>query len=254
MTQKIVCIVNNKGGVGKTTTAVNLAAGLVRKGKKVLLVDMDSQANLTTGLNIPYNAGPDAYDTILKLKKYTQAVKLNDLLYIVPGSRRTALMDLDKEKDTEAAVKIFLKVAGQDTDFEYVIFDCPPSLGKTTTAVMIAANLLIIPMRPDYYSMLGLSRIINMSNSIAQDYNPYLKLAGILITGYDGRKVSHRQISDNIALMGYNLFNTRIRDNIALSEAPAAGLDIFAYSPKSTGAVDYDMFCNEFINFINTKL
>lgn len=260
MKQKIVCIVNNKGGVGKTTTAINLAAGLVQRKKKVLLIDMDSQANLSAGLKLPYDAGPDTYDTLLKLRKYTQAVKLNDLLYIIPGSRKTALMETEKAKGiyTETVISSFIKEAntsaGDGSVFEYIIFDCPPSLGYITTAVMVAANLLIIPMRPDYFSMHGLSRIINMSNTIREDYNLLLKLAGILITGYDGRKVSHREISDTLPGMGYNVFNTRIRDNIALAEAPATGQDIFTYSPKSSGAVDYNAFCDEFINFINTKL
>lgn len=252
MTQKIVCIVNNKGGVGKTTTAVNLAAGLVRKGKKVLLMDMDSQANLTAGLKVPYDSAPDVFDTLLK--RYTQAVKLNDLLYIIPGNRRTGILELDKSKETptEGLVKRFIKEVASRADYEYIIFDCPPSLGHITTAVMVAANLLIIPMRPDYYSMHGLSRIINMSSTVREEYNPLLKLAGILITGYDGRKVSHREISDTISSMGYNVFNTRIRDNVALAEAPAAGTDIFNYSPKSSGAIDYNMFCDEFETFVST--
>jgi chromosome partitioning protein len=246
MKSKIICVCNNKGGVGKTTTALNLAAALTREGRTVLLIDLDSQGNLTGGMGIN-DSQTDVYE-VLTNPEHSLPAKVNERMRLIPGSQRTTVLEMDLNTSAESGdvIRRFIERSRPDVLHEYIIFDCPPSLGNITVAALMAATMVIIPTRPDFFSSQGLAQITNVIAKIKK-HNPGLKFTGVLITGYDGRKLMHREISNVLEASGNYVFKTRIRDNVALAESPAMAMDIFAYSPKSTGAADYFALCSELL-------
>ena len=243
---KTITLSNHKGGVGKTTSVINLGAGLVSLGKKVLLVDLDPQANLSQSLGYR-----DQELTIYGALKGEQEVKPIEVLpglELVPSTLDLAGAEI--ELSAEAGREFILKELLEPlrSSYDYIIIDSPPSLGLLTINAFTASNEVLIPLQSQYLALQGLTVLQGVIEKIQKRLNKGLKLGGVFITQYDKRKVLHREVLQTIQghLKGL-LLKTIIRDNIALAEAPAVGQDIFRYSSKSYGAEDYLALCKEVI-------
>jgi len=243
---KTITLSNHKGGVGKTTSVINIGAGLVSLGKKVLLVDLDPQANLSQSLGYR-----DQELTIYGALKGEQEVKPIEVLpglELVPSTLDLAGAEI--ELSAEAGREFILKELLEPlrSSYDYIIIDSPPSLGLLTINAFTASNEVLIPLQSQYLALQGLTVLQGVIEKIQKRLNKGLKLGGVFITQYDSRKVLHREVAQSIeAHFTGQLYKTKIRDNIALAEAPAVGQDIFRYSSKSYGAEDYLALCKEVI-------
>jgi chromosome partitioning protein len=245
MNTKIIAIAQHKGGVGKTTSAINIGAGLTKLGYKVLLVDLDAQANLTESLGLE-DYRPTIEDALadgitLKPAKYGQ-------LEVVPASLELAGVEagIHNRIARESILKKALEPLKKKYDF--ILIDCPPSLGLLTINALTAADDLIIPLQAQYLAVRGLNSLLQIIEMVRADLNRKLQIFGVLITQYDRRKVLNRDMGEGIEkLFNAEVFRTRIRDNVALAEAPTAKQDIFTYAPASYGADDYLELSQEII-------
>ncbi len=246
---KIISIINQKGGVGKTTTAVNLGAGLKNMNKKVLLVDLDSQANLTASLGQKDSDREFTVFDILKAEaSFHEVAVRHEGLTLLPAS--AALSGADVELGNVVGRELLLKEAleGVQESFDFILIDCPPTLGLLTLMALTASDSIIIPMQAEYLPLEGLSFLMETVNVVKKRLNKALEITGVVITMYDSRQKLQREVIDIIhSHFGEKLFNTYIRNNVALAEAPSFGQDIFTYKPDSTGAADYKNFCKEVI-------
>ena len=243
---RIIACSNHKGGVGKTTSVVNIGAGLARLKKTVLLVDMDPQANLTQSFGLK-NPEFTIYES-LKGEHELVPINVDNNLDIIASTLDLsgAEMELSSEAGREY---IFTELLEPFIDkYEYIIIDCPPSLGLLTINALTAANELFIPLQPHYLAIKGLTKIIEVKDKVKKRLNKNLEITGVFVTQFDKRKILHRDVLDTInTYFQDKVFNTRIRDNIALAEAPSAGTDIFRYDPKCFGADDYMDLCKEIV-------
>jgi chromosome partitioning protein len=242
----VISLLNHKGGVGKTTSSIGIGAGLVRLGKKVLLMDLDPQANLTLSLGVPRQK-ITIYEALrgdAELVPYT--VKEN--LDVIPSTLDLsgAEMELINEAGREYILKETLEPLQEEYDF--IIIDCPPSLGLLTLNSLTSSNYVIIPLQAEFLALQGLTKIKQVIDKVRFRLNKKLEIAGVVATMYDKRKVLNRDVVATIKkYFGKKVFNTLIRDNVALAEAPADRRDIFEYSPRSNGAVDYLSLCKEIL-------
>lgn len=243
---KILAFTNQKGGVGKTTSTANVGAGLARAGKRVLLVDLDPQANLTKGLGL-LNAKQNVYGALLgeyRLKAYP----LHDKLALVAGS--PALSGFEKVKgdelDREYLLKELLEPLRERCD--YILLDCPPALGLVTLNAYACAQALYIPLEAQMYAADGLEKVLELVGRVQRRLNPTLTVGGVFFTRHDKRKVLRRDTAEQLRATHPGLvLNTVIRESIALGEAPHLGKDIFAYAPQSAGATDYQALVAEIL-------
>jgi chromosome partitioning protein len=244
--KKIFAISNHKGGVGKTTSTVNIGAALALKNFKVLLIDLDPQANLTQSLGVK-NPEYTIYDYLRGTKNiFTMEVKKN--LYVIPSTLDLsgAELELSSEPGREYILKEIINQI--DPSFDYVLIDCPPSLGLLTINALTAAHRVIIPLQAEFLPLKGLAKLDEVIKKIKSRLNPNLDIGGVFFTQFDTRKVMNRDISQNVKnFFGEKLFNTTISNNVALAEAPGDGKDIFLYSKTSKGAEDYKKLCDEII-------
>ena len=235
---KVISISNHKGGVGKTTSAINIGAGLTKLKKRVLLIDLDPQANLSQSLGVT-----DPERTIygaIRGEYKLQPVQIIKGLDIIPST--LDLSGAEVELSSEAGREYILKelVDPLRRSYDYILIDSPPSLGLLTINSFTASDEVLIPLQAQFLALQGMSKLIEVIEKIQKRLNKKLKIGGVFITQYDGRKVLNRDIAESIHKHFKNkIFLTVIRDNIALAEAPAQGLDIFRYDPKSNGAEDY---------------
>lgn len=242
----VISLLNHKGGVGKTTSSIGIGAGLVHLGKKVLLMDLDPQANLTLSLGVPRQK-VTIYEALrgeAELVPYT--VKEN--LDVIPSTLDLsgAEMELINEAGREYILKETLEPLQEEYDF--IIIDCPPSLGLLTLNSLTSSNFVIIPLQTEYLALQGLTKIKQVIDKVRFRLNKKLEIAGVIATMYDSRKVLNRDVVDTIKkYFGKKVFDTLIRDNVALAEAPASKVDIFEYSPRSNGAIDYLSLCKEIL-------
>lgn len=249
---KIIAFSNQKGGVGKTTTCVNMSAYLASKGKKVLIVDLDPQGNATTGLGFSKSEIKNSlYQVMIDEMPVEDAVikAQIDNLDILPSSidLAGAEVELVYMKDREHVLKRVLEKARASYDF--ITIDCPPSLALLTINALSAADTAIIPIQSEYYAMEGLSQLMNTIKLVVKHLNSDLKIEGVVLTMSDNRAVISRQISDEIKkFFGKRVYDTVIPRNIRLAEAPSHGVPIMLHDTKCAGARAYNALTDEFLS------
>ena len=235
---KVISISNHKGGVGKTTSAINIGFGLNRLRKKVLLIDLDPQANLSQSLGL-IEPERTIYGSLRGQYKL-QPGEMVKGLDVIPSTLDLsgAEIELTGEAGREYILRELLEPIR--ASYDYILIDNPPSLGLLTINSFTASDEVFIPLQAQYLALQGLTKLLEVIDKIKRRLNKELKVGGVFITQYDGRKVLNRDVVATIeAHFKDEVFKTRVRDNIALAEAPAQGLDIFRYNPKSYGAEDY---------------
>jgi chromosome partitioning protein len=243
---KIICFINHKGGVGKTTSTVNIGAGLAMAGARVLLVDLDPQCNLSESLGIVRHE-PNIYDTLVDKKPLT-ILPVKENLAVVPSSLRLAAAEIQiaQMMSRETLLKKALRTVKKDYDF--ILIDCPPSLGLLPVNALVAADEVIIPLEAEFLAYRGLDSIIEVINLVRSDLNEQIIIGGVFMTMFNPSRTLTKTIRTEVEKMfGAVLFNTVIRVNVALAEAPSVGKDIFAYAPDSAGARDYTELVKEIL-------
>lgn len=234
----IISLLNHKGGVGKTTSAINIGAGLVELGKKILLVDLDPQANLSLSLGVPRQ--PTSLYEALRGEAELAPYTVKENLDIIPSTLDLsgAEMELVNEAGREFILRELFEPLREEYDF--IIIDCPPSLGLLTLNALTCSSQVIIPLQTEFLALQGLAKIKQVVDKVKFRLNKKLHIGGVIATMYDSRKILNRDVVATIQkYFGKRVFNTFIRDNVALAEAPAARKDIFSYSKRSNGAKDY---------------
>lgn len=249
---KIISFSNKKGGVGKTTTAINMAAYCADLGKKVLLIDIDSQGNATTGLGFSKSAlKKSVYNVLIEDDNAASNILPTQvkLLDILPANvdLTGAEVDLVYKKNREHILKTALeKIRG---DYDYIFIDCPPSLGLLTINAWVASDSVIIPLQSEYYALEGVSQLMNTIAMVRQHLNPNLQIEGVVITMYDGRALIAKQITAEIKKFFKNkLYDIIIPRNVRLAEAPSHGVPIMLHDPKCVGARAYKALAEEFLS------
>lgn len=245
---KVISIANHKGGVGKTCSTVNIGAALSKKGKNVLLIDLDPQANLSLSLGIR-EVQASIYTVLRAHNTIEEATQhISDLLHVVPShiDLTGAELELASEEGREFILKELIEQI--QTPYDYILIDCPPSLGLLTLNAFTASDEIFIPLQAEFLATQGILKLQEVIEKVKKRLNPLLTIGGVFLTQYDHRKVLNRDVATTIEqFFKEKVFKTRIRDNIALGEAPSTGLDIFRYNPKSAGALDYMALTQEIL-------
>ena len=272
----VIGIVNQKGGVGKTTTSVNLAAAISQTGKKVLLIDMDPQGNMTTHLGIgamalqnqdPNNSPdqtvqnintsyeedfnePSIYEVLKGQKDIKEAIiERSPNLFVVPASLLLSAADLELGGVVGRELILKRALSKVKGDYDAIIIDCPPALGLLSLNALAASEKIIIPVQSEFLALHGVRQLLDTIDKVREIYNPDLVVGGVLICLHDNRKRLARAVADTIrSYFGELVYTTVIRDNVALAEAPSNGQTIFEYSAKSPGAEDYLALAKEALN------
>ena len=249
---RTIAVANQKGGVGKTTTTINLSAALAEQGKKVLLVDLDPQGNATSGVGVDKR---DLENTVYEL--FVGRTTLDECLLetdflnlsVLPANINLsgAEIDLIDMENREYHLKDILQQIKDDYDF--ILIDCPPSLNMLTVNAMTAADTVLVPIQCEYYALEGLSQLIHTINLVKKRLNPHLQLEGVVFTMYDARTKLSMQVVENVKqTLKENIYNTSIPRSIKLAEAPSYGMPITAYAPTSPGADAYRLLAMEVID------
>ena len=249
----IISFANQKGGVGKTTSAVNCAASLGALGKKTLLIDLDPQGSSTSGVGVAKNSVKHStYDVLVSNCEPLQAVIETEFknLYIMPSNLNLAAAELElaTQENREYFLKNALAELEKSKKFDYVIIDCPPSLGIITINALAASKGLVVPIQCEFFALEGLSQLMMTFKSVRQRYNPRLNITGILITMYNSRYKLSGQVLDELnKYYSYQLFDTKISRGVTLSEAPSFGEPIRYYAKYSKGSLEYENVAKEII-------
>ncbi|MDD6771341.1 ParA family protein [Inconstantimicrobium porci] len=250
---KTICIFNQKGGVGKTTTNINLCSGLAMMGYKVLAIDIDPQGNTTSGLgfdktSLKYSIYDILTSSDVKISDAIIKSQLVDNLYLIPANMDLAGAEVEmiESKDREKILKEKLKE--YDTEFDFIFIDCPPSLGILTLNALTACDSVIIPIQCEFYALEGVGQLINTINLVRKSLNKDLEVEGVIMTMYDSRTNLCNEVFKEVKnYFKDKVYNTKIPRNIRLAEAPSFGLPILLYDDKCRGAEAYDKLTKEFI-------
>jgi len=250
---KVIAIANQKGGVGKTTTAVNLSSCLAFKGKKVLIIDIDPQGNTTSGLGIDKKSiEKSIYDVIindLDINQATLETKL-DNLKICPSTIQLAGAEVELVSVFSRETRLKNALADVRNEYDFILIDCPPSLGLLTVNSLTAADTILVPIQCEYYALEGLSQLMNTVRLVQKHLNPGLEVEGVVLTMFDARTNLSIQVVEEVKKYFKNkVYRTIIPRNVRLSEAPSYGLPIILYDPKSKGAECYMELAEEVIEY-----
>lgn len=248
----ILSFINQKGGAAKTTTALNVGAALTRKGYKVLIIDLDPQGNLTTAAGMqPQEVAdvPTVYEVLTGNIDINETIRTTAGGYdLIPTDIRQSGVEIELSAATGRDFILREAIENIKPAYDYILLDCPPSLSIITIMALTACDEVIIPIQGQYYALQGTRQLMNTFEVIQKRTNPRIKICGVVVTIYDGRKLLDRDILENVrAAFGAKVFNTQIRNNVSLAEAPAFGQDIYLYKPDSTGAADYTALTDEII-------
>lgn len=246
MKAKVITIANHKGGVGKTTSAASIGMALAILGKRVLLIDLDAQQNLSFTLTQNEDPETSVYDSLVN-DAPLPVVKVRDNVDLVPASLELARAEIDMA--TKIAREGILKslLVEHLEKYDYVLIDCPPSLGIVTTNALVASDELYIPLTAEALPLKGLTMLDDVVREVKKRVNPKLVLGGVFFTRYNNRKLNKEVVNMIDKRYGDKVFKTKIRENISLAEMPLSGQSIFEYDPKSNGAVDYITLAEEII-------
>ncbi len=248
---RVFAIVNQKGGVGKTTTAINLAAALAMDGLPTLLIDCDPQANTTGGLGLARDAERlSIYDLLTGAANIAQTIVPTDVadLSLVPGSKNLIGANLELVSQDRREYKLRDALEPVRSNYPFILLDCPPALDLLTLNALVAADGLLVPMQAEYFALEGISELVNTLDSVAQAFNKGLGLEGVVLTMYDDRTNLSQQVSANLReFFKEKLFKTTIPRNVRLAEAPSHGQPVAVYDPRSRGAEAYQELAVELL-------
>lgn len=253
---KVISVANQKGGVGKTTTSVTLSAMLAKKGKKVLLIDADPQGNASSGLGVEKGQELSVYDVLTGEVKMKEAVKETSLknLSICPSNINLAGAEVELVSMMSREHRLKEKIDEIKENYNYIIIDCPPSLGLITLNAFTASDSILVPIQCEYYALEGLGQLVNTINLVKKHLNKELTIEGALLTMYDIRtKLSNQVVNEVKNFFNDKVYTTVIPRNIRLSEAPSYGLPITEYDGRSKGAKAYEKFVKEFLKINEPK-
>ena len=257
---KILAIANQKGGVGKTTTAINLAAGLVEEGKHVLLLDLDPQGNASTGLGVePDQRTLTAYDVLLGEAEIAEAYHSTDYtnLTLIPATTDLSSADIEMYSTEKRSflLRDILRQAEVLDAFDFVLIDCPPSLSLLTVNAMVAAHAVLIPLQSEFFALEGLSQLMLTVREVRHSANPDLRIEGVVLTMYDGRNRLSQQVqADARATLGELVFKTVVPRNVRISEAPSHAQPVLEYDPMSKGSLAYRALTLELLQRYKPKM
>ena len=247
---KIISVANQKGGVGKTTTTINLSTMLAKKGKKVLLIDADPQGNATSGVGAEKEVEYSTYDILVSDVEIVQALEKTIIknLLVCPSNINLAGAEVERVSMMSREQRLKEKLEEIKDKFDYILIDCPPSLGLITLNAFTASDTVLIPVQCEYYALEGLGQLLNTINLVKKHLNKNLEIEGALLTMYDARtNLSNQVVKEVKKYFGDKVYKTVIPRNVRLSEAPSYGMPITEYDPRSKGAKTYEKFTKEFL-------
>ena len=256
MNKKIISIINQKGGVGKTTTVINLAAGLSMKGKKILVIDLDPQGNATTGLGLSNTTGTEKniYNVLNGNKKISEVIKATSFknLDLITSNVDLSGLEVETAGDSRRAFKLkdelMAILNNSGLSYDYVLIDCPPSLSLLTIMALVASEALVVPLQTEFFALEGITQLLKTIERIKSNLNPSLEIRGILLTMFDKRnKLSGQVESEARNYFKEKVYSTAIPRNVRLSEAPSHGIPVLIYDKICPGSIAYFKFTDEFL-------
>lgn len=250
---KVIALANQKGGVGKTTTAVNLSAALAEKGKKILLIDSDAQGNATSGLGIKIEkGGKTLYNVITEEEPISSAIVKTayDSLYVCPSDVELSGAEIELVDAPDRAHRLKKALAAIKNDYDFILIDCPPSLGLVTLNALAAADTVLVPIQCEFYALEGLALLTGTIKRVKKSINPDIEFEGVLLTMFNGRANLSIQVADEVKrYFREKVYKTVIPRNIRLSEAPGFGESVLTYDSRSKGAESYRALADEVIKY-----